>query len=226
MLETKPLPIPPEADETRQRVLEAAEAVFAEIGYEAATVRMICERAGVKNIGAVNYYFRGKENLYSEVVRNALLCCSEGLPFPEWTPKTPAVQKLRDFIRVLMHRFMRAPRASAMTIMTREFAQPSAACRSAVLQHIQPIAQILNGLLVEILPNASQEKRWLIGFSIVGQCLYYRQNRACAETLMGEAEFRSLEADQLAAHVADFTLAALGFGPPLQDKGKPKKGKP
>ena len=199
-----------EIDETRQRILDAAEAIFAEIGYEATTVRAICERAGVKNIGAVNYYFRGKENLYAETVKYALLCCSEGLPFPEWPAGTSPVQKVRDFILVLMARFLRAPRVSAMQLMMREFTQPSQACREAVMQQIHPMAQLLHGILTELLPDAAPEKRWLIGFSIVGQCIYYRQNRAVGEILMGDA-FTQLDVDRLADHIANFSLAALGF---------------
>jgi AcrR family transcriptional regulator len=38
---------------TRRHLLEAAAEVFAEIGFRAATVRQICERAGA-NIAAVN----------------------------------------------------------------------------------------------------------------------------------------------------------------------------
>lgn len=214
MIETSEPPIPiAEADETRQRILDTAEVIFAEIGFEPTTVRAICERAGVKNIGAINYYFRGKENLYAETVKNALQCCSEGLPFPNWAPDTSAVQKLRDFIRVMMSRFLRAPRVSAMQLMMREFSQPSPACHEAVLQHIQPMAQLLHDILMELLPDTPAEKRWLIGFSIVGQCIYYRQNRAVGEILMGEA-FAQLNVDRLSDHVTSFTLAALGFAPP------------
>lgn len=210
------LKVPPlsniDLDETRHRILDAAEAIFSEIGYEAATIRTICERAGVKNIGAINYYFQGKENLYAETVKNALLCCSEGLPFPDWPAETSPVQKLRDFIRVMMARFLRAPRVSAMKLMMREFAEPSPACREAVLHHIQPMAQLLHNILMELLPDTPPEKRWLIGFSIVGQCIYYRQNRAVGEILMGDA-FTQLDVDRLSDHVASFSLAALGFAP-------------
>jgi AcrR family transcriptional regulator len=204
----------PTTDETRQRILDAAEQIFAEIGYEATTIRAICERAEVKNIGAINYYFRGKENLYAETVKNSLLCCSEGLPFPDWSAGAAPVQKLRDFIRVMMSRFLRAPRVSAMKLMMREFAQPSPACREAVLQHIQPMAQLLHDILMELLPDTPAEKRWLIGFSIVGQCIYYRQNRAVGEILMGDA-FAQLDVDRLSDHVASFSLAALGFAAPV-----------
>ena len=53
-------------------MLQAAVEVFSEVGYEAATVRQLCERAGAKNIAAVNYYFGGKEKLYAEAVGMAL----------------------------------------------------------------------------------------------------------------------------------------------------------
>lgn len=164
----------------------------------------------MKNIGAVNYYFGGKENLYAEVVANALRCCSEGMPFPEWVTESPT-QKLHNFVRVMMSRLLRSPRLSAMQLMMREFSQPSPACRTAVLQHIQPICDRLRIILAELLPDVADEQSWLIGFSLMGQCLYYRQNRAVAEILIGKDEFERLDADRLAEHISQFTLSALGF---------------
>jgi AcrR family transcriptional regulator len=204
-----------EVDETRQRILDASEAIFSEIGYEATTVRAICELASVKNIGAVNYYFQGKENLYRETVKNALRMCSEGAPFPVWAPNTPPSEKLRDFIRVMMSRVLRAARVSQIKLMMREFTEPSQACREAVKEYIQPIAQVMHGILTELLPEMPIERRWLVGFSIVGQCLYYRQNRAVAEILIGADAIAQLELERLADHIAAFSLAALGFAPPL-----------
>ncbi|HEX5269422.1 MAG TPA: helix-turn-helix domain-containing protein, partial [Gemmataceae bacterium] len=84
--------------DTEHRLLEAAGRVFAEKGFDAATVRDVCERAGVKNIGAVNYYFRSKENLYEVAVRNAFTCRMARVPAPEWPAGTPPAVKLRQFI--------------------------------------------------------------------------------------------------------------------------------
>ena len=53
---------------TREAILEAAEAEFAERGYEAASTRGICTRAGV-NVALVNRYFKSKENLYRIVAK-------------------------------------------------------------------------------------------------------------------------------------------------------------
>src|SRR5438552_12326711 len=57
-------------DVTQTRLLEVAGQVFAEKGFDGATVREICQRADA-NIAAVNYYFRDKEKLYIEAVKSA-----------------------------------------------------------------------------------------------------------------------------------------------------------
>lgn len=55
------------SDATRDKLLEAAGRAFAERGYSAATVRDICKEAGA-NVAAVNYYFKDKLALYTEVL--------------------------------------------------------------------------------------------------------------------------------------------------------------
>ena len=51
---------------TRERLLDTAERLFAERGFATTSVRDITDGAGA-NLGAVNYYFRSKDNLYVEV---------------------------------------------------------------------------------------------------------------------------------------------------------------
>ena len=52
-----------DAQASREALLEAAEAIFDERGYDAATVRDIGERAGV-DAALIARYFGGKEGLY------------------------------------------------------------------------------------------------------------------------------------------------------------------
>ncbi len=55
--------------ETKERIMRAAEAVFTEKGFEKATVRDICKRAGV-NGAAVNYHFQDKAGLFVSVLND------------------------------------------------------------------------------------------------------------------------------------------------------------
>jgi len=57
--------------ETCDRILRAAVQVFALRGFEGATLKEITELAGA-NIAAVNYYFRSKEELIRQVLRQLL----------------------------------------------------------------------------------------------------------------------------------------------------------
>ncbi|MGQ7792043.1 TetR/AcrR family transcriptional regulator [Faunimonas sp. B44] len=52
---------------SRERLLDAAEELFAEVGFNGASVRQIVERASV-NLGAIPYHFGTKENLFKEVM--------------------------------------------------------------------------------------------------------------------------------------------------------------
>jgi AcrR family transcriptional regulator len=52
--------------DTRERLLDTAERLFAARGFAGTSVREITDAAGA-NLGAVNYYFRSKDKLYAEV---------------------------------------------------------------------------------------------------------------------------------------------------------------
>jgi len=56
----------------QDRLLDAAEQLFSEHGFEGTSVRDIAATAGC-NIAAVNYYFSGKDKLYTEVWRRELV---------------------------------------------------------------------------------------------------------------------------------------------------------
>jgi AcrR family transcriptional regulator len=60
-----------EARETHERILDAAQKLFAEKGLDATSVRDITTEAEC-NVAAVNYHFGGKENLYVESFRAML----------------------------------------------------------------------------------------------------------------------------------------------------------
>ena len=88
------------ADDTRQRLLEAAGEIFAEKGFRAATVREICGRAGA-NLAAVNYHFGDKERLYVAAVKHSH-SSDQDQRTPSWPRGTPPAEKLRDYIQQML----------------------------------------------------------------------------------------------------------------------------
>ena len=78
---------PAHAPDTRERILDAAEPLFAARGFAGTSVRDVTESAGA-NLGAVNYHFRSKEGLYAEVfARRAARFREPMLAAPSW-PRT------------------------------------------------------------------------------------------------------------------------------------------
>jgi AcrR family transcriptional regulator len=64
------------SDITRERILKAAQRLFADRGYKDTSVRAVVTRARV-NQAAINYHFGGKDELYREVLRATLRALTE-----------------------------------------------------------------------------------------------------------------------------------------------------
>jgi len=59
----------PRGERTRQRIIEAAEQVFAELGYHDASIVKITEAAGVGQ-GTFYLYFQSKKDVFDELIRD------------------------------------------------------------------------------------------------------------------------------------------------------------
>jgi AcrR family transcriptional regulator len=206
----------PDAD-PRQKLLEAAVELFARRGYEGATVRDICDRAGM-NVAAVSYHFGDKERLYVEALKYAHVCSFEG-PLPEPPAGATPADKLRGFIAAMAARMHVPVSPTATQLVMRELAHPGKAGEAVVREHIQPLAFRLRDVLRELLPGADERKLLMVGFSVISQILFYRQNRRVAELIFGKEAVAALGVEAVTEHVTRFTFAALGLAPPINASG-------
>ncbi len=201
-------------DSTRDQILNAAGPVFADKGFEA-TVREICTAAEV-NLAAVNYYFGDKQRLYVETVRYAYQLRSTQVPMPSWPPDANPMEKLTGYIRTMVTRLVGLDTAPWPTrLLTREVLRPTSACRDLVEEFFRPQFDSLLEILDEIVPAATPpHQRQQLAFSIVGQCLFYRVAGGVVTMLVKPADVeRHYDVEQLAQHIAWFTLSALGLAP-------------
>ncbi len=199
-----------EPNETRTHILDAAQELFAEKGYDATSVREICTLAKV-NIAAVNYHFGDKERLYIETVKRAHSCSMSGSAMDDSFRRLAPKAKLEAFIREVVKRMHVPAQPSAMKLLMREMADPGKASHIIVQEFIQPMAFLLRSIVQELMPNVSSAKTVMVGFSIIGQILYYRQNRPVSELIFSKAEIDVLSVEMVADHIVDFTFAALGL---------------
>lgn len=195
---------------TPERIIEAAGEVFADKGFERATVREICRR-GKANLAAINYHFGDKRRLYIEAVKRAHRNRIKQFPLPEWQPGTPPEKRLADFVLTLLRRVI-SPGGSQWEgeLMIREIMQPTDACQELVREYIGPHFAALGSIVEELLPDATPEKRHLVAFSIVGQCLHYRLAEPVIRLLVSNEEYRRYQPERLAEHITDLTLRGIG----------------
>jgi len=157
---------------TRGRLLEAAGQVFAEKGFDRATGKEICERAGT-NTAAVNYYFGGIEGLYAAVVREAH---DRFVPFAAASAavagKADARAKLEAILELLL-RTLTGPVGSswALRVLVREIAAPSPALDVLREKEFLPKTRILRAIVSELTGLPEEHPAVARGcISVIGAC--------------------------------------------------------
>ena len=209
-------------DETRGKLIEAAGYEFAEKGFDGATVRSICDRAGA-NLAAINYHFGDKERLYEAVV----MVAHESRPGVDAELKgagdDPRVGLRRYVAHFLEEAVFQQQTPWHQALMAREIAQPTKASERLIREAFRPRFELLLRILGRLAPGADRDRLLALGFSVVGQCLHYKLGRSVSERIVGPEAFGRLDAPYLTDHITRFTLAALGRGEPL---GLPDLGAP
>ena len=198
--------------DSRDKILHAAGPIFAEKGYNSATVREICQIADV-NVAAVNYHFGDKESLYIETVKHATRSLAAKVPLPDWAADASAEVRLRGMIRTLLTRLLSNAAPWEQQLMIREVLHPTAACRAMAEEYFRPHFELLLGILDQLLPaETPHHQRRQIGFSIIGQCVHYRLAAGVVEMLTPPEERPHFEIESLTTHIANFTLASIAQG--------------
>ena len=204
--------------EARQRLLAAAEELFAERGFASVSVRELAERAKV-NIAAVNYYFGGKENLYLETVRHSFRNTRRALPKLEALlveaqaigTKEAASKAIELYINEIMHIiFISRETTYHAALMGHEMSNPTQALDVVVEEFISPVFKVLLSLVEQCRPDlAAAKEANLAAMSIIGQCLNYSLALPLTLKLLKRPQLTSPLIKKLANQIADFSLQAL-----------------
>ncbi|MFP3869001.1 MAG: CerR family C-terminal domain-containing protein [Desulfobacteraceae bacterium] len=202
---------------TRERLLDEAEALFAEKGYDAVSVREIIAAANC-NLGAINYYFGSKKNLYLEVFRSRWIARERLVQEHFW--RILADQKplsLRAVVQSLVQAFLEGPFSDEENrrkhqLMAREMDRPSEAVDLVQEQAMEPFFAKLAKIMEPLLPQkVTAEQLMLDILSIFGLVLHFQIAREGISRITGcpyDAAFKA----QLVEHITRFALTGLGQG--------------
>ena len=202
---------------TKTRLLDAAEELFAERGFDDVSIRDLAATADV-NVAAVNYHFQGKENLYHEVIRRrfsvqrdaTLASLARAAPADGGRPELAAVIRamVGDYLKGAL---VRKGGARVMAAITREMHTNYDTRHMLVFKEmIAPIFAAFSEAMLRARPDLAQaDANWYIA-SIVGQVHHFIMRRLKCDSLPEDDETRAFMVHAfpvLAAPVEEYAAA-------------------
>ena len=200
----------------QDRILDAAEILFAQKGFVGVTVREITSAARV-NVAAVNYHFGGKKALYLEVFRQ------------RWVARVKRVQQFflarleaagqdehpeKAFARALAEAILAGPlkegeRLRHAQLIVREMTQPTEAFDLVMEHAFKPMLDLCVEYFARTRPkDADRMTLALDSFSLFGMIIYFNLARPVISHVTGRAYDKDFT-EHLVEHIAKFAANGL-----------------
>jgi len=167
------------AENTKRSLVKAAADLFAEQGFERASVRDIVTKARV-NQAAINYHFKGKDGLYLEVLKVAFETLTKQDGFdPEKLRTLPRDEALRQFVHQQLRPLLfRDDVSRYVRMFAWESMHPTKVFRKFMATNSAPYLTTVIDLVRRFLPAGIQDRTALCGaIWLMGQCSIFVRNR-------------------------------------------------
>ena len=202
--------------DTKQRILDAAEYLFARNGYRGTSLREITDRAKV-NLAAVNYHFGSKKTLVEEVIKRRLLPLNslrkkrleEVKAAADRKGKQPHIKAvLSAFIEPTLKFKESNPGAEHFfTFIGRSFTDPDNTVRDEFVRYIKPLFQLLFETACQSLPDhAGDIIFWRLHFTLGS---LFHTMHICGNV---KTEFMKMETDMDADSIIDLIMPYVTAG--------------
>jgi AcrR family transcriptional regulator len=146
---------------TKERILTAAEALFAQRGFEGASLRQLTAAAGV-NLAAVNYHFGSKDHLVEQVFKRRLDQLNArrlaALKQISGQPETTLEDVLAAFIRPALDLSHDGGGGLFMRVLARAFAEHDDDLRKFLSENYGHVMRQFTTEFARLLPDLSKEE--------------------------------------------------------------------
>jgi len=196
---------------TKDRILGAAEELFAQFGFTGTSLRQVTSRADV-NIAAVNYHFGSKENLVNEVFRRRM----DDMSAHRLAALEAAVQTTPGQLEPILAAFVEPALALAqdrhgggafIRVIARAYAEKNDGLRKFLSDHYGHVLREFGKAISTCVPQLSKEELyWRLDF-LAGSLTYAMADFGLIKRPTGvtEAAHRERAAKEL------IHFAAAGF---------------
>jgi AcrR family transcriptional regulator len=197
--------------ETKKRIIETAGNIFAEAGFQNATVREICKEAGV-NIAAINYHFGDKKGLYLATLKYGKDAAFQKHPIDISSDK-PSSPKER--LRIFVSRFIGRVREChegefpwVRKLIAQELLRPTEGLDMVAEDAIRPIFKTISAIVRELLGSrATEDTINLCCASIISQSLFFFYAQPMIKRIFPGKDYTDTKL--IADHITRFSLNAI-----------------
>ena len=202
--------------DTKQRILDAAEHLFARDGYRGTSLRAITGKAGV-NLAAVNYHFGSKETLLEEVIKRRLLPLNRvRRQRIEHVRNTAREKAKKPDVRSVLLAFIEptllfresAPEAeNFVTFIGRAVTDPDDTVRKVFHRFIMPLFKLFFETACEALPEHPKELVfWRLHFTVGA---LFHTLHVCGNMNMAPVNVNDLDARSLTELIIPYVTAGM-----------------
>ncbi|TVR66179.1 MAG: TetR/AcrR family transcriptional regulator [Gemmatimonadales bacterium] len=201
------------SQDTRHRLLKAARRLFAERGFDGASVRAITGAAGT-NVAAVGYHFGSKEELYKEVIRALDAPLAEWIVALSHDEETPVRQRIRLLLHEVFQHLWDNPDQTRFMVELRLY-------RTEWLLDLAEILAPITEALIRLVRQGQAQgviregEPLLLAMSLMAQPVYFMLvTRKIPEGILPVEPCTDQGRAVYLDHMVDFALAGLAPVPP------------
>ncbi len=196
---------------TKERILGAAEQLFATHGFAGASLRQVTAAANV-NLAAVNYHFGSKENLINEVFRRRLDDLNahrlEELDKALAQTGSDLEELLGAFIRPALDLSLdRSGGGAFIRVLARAFAEHNDALRKFLSDNYGHVMKRFHAAFAQRLPNLDKEELYWRLDIVAGALTYAMADFGVIKRKTGVTE--QMHRERAVEHLIRFAAAGL-----------------
>ncbi len=201
-------------NDVENRLLDAAEQLFAEKGFDATSIRDITNHAKC-NVAAVNYHFKNKQNLYNQVfhrrmtaMRDVRLAAIENV-MSQPPPQPTLTELIRAFSTAFLEPLLdKTTGRRFLKLIVREMNDPRLPKDMFVKEIVTPTLTSLGKALTKLCPQLDQTQIILSIISIVGQLIHVIRIREMME--IGHfAGLPEISLSKIIDHIVEFSASGI-----------------
>jgi AcrR family transcriptional regulator len=185
----------------KERILEAAQRLFAEKGFWGASVQDITDAANV-NKAMLFYYFKSKENLYCSLIGEILETICNALIERAHAYNEP-LQKFTSIMEIYSELCFQPQNFEIFKIIFQDIMGPEDRVKVSIRENVNKILQFITSVIEEGIAAGVFKKvdPHFTALSILGMCYIFARHRL----LMGEQS----DVDEIVPHIQSVILEGI-----------------